>query len=97
MSGNNIIFDDKKNKKINFYKNKKLTQMENVDVKKIIVSTKIPCRTKNSCKYLIEYNDDADIRPLHIKLPQMIGCAKYFGTNKTTSFKVIDKNVKKIY
>ena len=71
--------------------------MENVDVNKIIVSTKIPYMTKNSCKYLIEYNDDDVIRPLHIKLPQMIRYAKYFGTNKTMSFKVIHKNVKKVY
>ena len=53
MSGNNMIFGDKKIKKINFYKNKKLTQMENVDVKKIIVSTKIPYGTKSSFKYFI--------------------------------------------
>ena len=91
MSGNNIIFDDKETKKINFCKSKRLTQMDNVDVNKVIVSTKILCGTKSSFKYFIEYNDDGDIRPLHIKLPQMIGYAKYFGTNKRMSFKVIDK------
>ena len=42
---------------------------------------------KNPFKYLIGYNDDV-IRPLCIKLPQMIGYVKYFESNKTISFKL---------
>ena len=39
-----------------------------------------------------------DIRPLCIKLPQMIGHAKYFESNKTMSFKVTDKKLfKKVH
>ena len=40
---------------------------------------------KSSFKYFIGYDDD-DIRPLHIKLPQMIGYVKCFDSNKTMSF-----------
>ena len=43
------------------------------------------------------YNDDDYIRPLCIKLRQMIGYAKYFDNNKTMSCKVSDKKVLKKY
>ena len=35
--------------------------------------------------------------PLSIKLPQMIGYAKYFDSNKTMSFKVSDKKLLRKY
>ena len=50
---------------------------------------------KSSFKYFISYDDNDDIRPLCIKLPQMIGDAKYFENNNTMSFKVIDKKLLK--
>ena len=40
MSGKNINFDDKKNQKSEFYKNKKVFQIDDVDVNKILVSKK---------------------------------------------------------
>ena len=40
MSRKNKIFDDEKINKSNFYKNKKLLQIDNVDVNKIPVSIK---------------------------------------------------------
>ena len=46
MSGRNINFDNKKNQKSDFYKNKKVFQIDDVDVKKILVSKKNPYRTK---------------------------------------------------
>ena len=52
---------------------------------------------KNSLKYFIGYNDIDVIRPLCIKLPEMIGCVKCFDSNKTMSFKVIDKQLLKRY
>ena len=62
--------------------------MDEIDVNKIIVSIKESYGTKNSSKYIIGYNDGDDIIRLYIKLPQMIGYAKYFDSNKTMSFKV---------
>ena len=46
MSGKNINFNDKKIKS-DFYKNKKVNKMENMDVNKILVSKKEPYGTKN--------------------------------------------------
>ena len=40
ISGKSIHFDDKKIKKIEFYKNRKLFQADDVDVNKILVSKK---------------------------------------------------------
>ena len=39
------------------------------------------------------YNDDDAIRPLCIKLPQMIAYVKNFDSNKTMSFKVVDNKL----
>ena len=91
-----INFDDKKINKSSFYKNKKLFNIHALDVNKILVSKKESCGAKNSLKYFIEYNDDDDvIRPLCIKVPQMIGYVKHFDSNKTMSFKVSDNKLLK--
>ena len=47
--------------------------------------------------YFIGYNDDDVIRPLCIKLSQMVGYVKHFDSNKTVSFKVIDNKLLKKY
>ena len=91
MSGKSIIFDDKKINKSNFYKNKKLFNIHDLDVNKILVSKKESYGKKNSLKYFIGYNDGV-IRPLCINLPQMIGYVKHFDSNKTMSFKISDNN-----
>ena len=55
MSGKNINFDDKKIKKIDFYKNQKAFQIDDTDINKILVSKKEPYGTKNALKYIIGY------------------------------------------
>ena len=62
MSGKNINFDDKKIKKSDFYKNKKVASIDNTDGNKILVSKKEQYDTKNSFKYFIGYNDNV-MRP----------------------------------
>ena len=52
---------------------------------------------KNSLKYFIGYNDDDVIRPLCIKLSQMIGYLKHFERNKTMYFIVVDNKLLKEY
>ena len=86
MSRKNINFDDKKIKKSTFCKNKIINTVENVDVNNIFVSKKEPYGTKNSYKYFIGYNDNDNIRPLCIRLPQMTGYARKFDENATLSF-----------
>ena len=76
MSGKSIDFDDKKYQKSEYYKNKKLTRIDDVDVNKVLVSKKKPYGTRNAFKYFIGYNDDDDIRLLCLRLLQMTGYAK---------------------
>ena len=97
MSGKSINFDHKKINKSNFYKNKKIFNIYDLDVNKILVSKKESYGTKNPLKYFIGYNDDDVIRPLCIKLAQMMGYVKHFHGNKTMSFKVINNLLLKKY
>ena len=97
MGGKNINFDDKKNKKSDFYKNKKINKIDDINVNNILVSKKEPYGTKNSFKYFIGYNDNDIIRPLCIRLPQMTGYVRKFNENSTMSFRVEDKQLLKNY
>ena len=51
MRGKSIIFEEKKINKSTFYKNKKLFNIHDLDVNKILVSKKESYGTKNSLKY----------------------------------------------
>ena len=87
-------------KKINksiFYDNEKLFSVYDIEVHKILISEKEPYCKKSLFKYFLGYNDDDVIRPLCIKLPQLIGYVKYFDSNKTKSFKVNDNRLLKQY
>ena len=97
MSGKSINFDDKKIKRSSFYKNKKINNIEDIDVNNVLVSKKEPYGTKSSHKYFIGYNDNDNIRPLCIRLPQMTGYARKFNKNSTISFIVKDKKLLKKY
>ena len=97
MSGKSINFADKKINKSNFYKNKKIFKIEDIDVNYILVSKKESHGTKKLSKYIIGYNDNDDIIRPYIKLPQMIGYVKRFDSNKTMSFKVSDERLLKNY
>ena len=97
MSGKNINFDDKKIKKSDFYKNKKINKIDDINVNNIWVSKKEPHGTKNSFKYFIGYNDNDIIRPLCIRLTQMTGYVRKSNENSTMSFRVEDKQLLKNY
>ena len=59
--------------------------MEDIDINKILDFKKVPYG-KESIKYCIGYNDHDDvIRPLCIKLPQMIGYVKHFDDNNNNN------------
>ena len=97
MSGKNINFDLRKIKRSSFYNNKTINNIEDIDVNNILVSKKEPYGTKNSHKCFIGYNDNDNIRPLSIKLPQMTGDARKFNENSTMPFIVKDKKLLKKY
>ena len=82
---------------MSFIKIKKITNIDDTDVNKILVSKKESYGTKNLFKYFIGYNDNDVIRPLCIRLPQMTGHAKKFSENVTMSFKVNNKQLLKNY
>ena len=97
MNRKNINFDDKKIRKSEFYKNKKVFQIDEIDVNKILVSKEESYGTKNALKYFIGYNDDDVIRPLCVRLSQMTGYARKFDKNVTMSFRANNKQVLKNY
>ena len=68
--------------KSSFYKNKKINNIEDINVNKILVSG---------------YNDNDFIRLLCIRLPQMTGYIRKFDENATMSFGVNNKQLLKNY
>ena len=69
MSRKKINFDSKKIEISNFYKdkNKKIYNIDDIDVNKILVSKKEPYGKKNALKYFIGHNDNDVIRPLCLR------------------------------
>ena len=72
-------------------------KIDDSDVNKILVSKEKPYCLKNSFKYFIRYIHNDVIRPLCIKLPQMIRYVRSFESNTTMSFKISDKQLLKKY
>ena len=103
MNGKNINFDNKNIKKANFYnKDKKIFNIDDVDVNKILFSKKEQYGKYNSSKYLIGYNDNGVIRPLYLFIPQTTGYINKFDKNKITMSLMIKdiqllKNYNKIW
>ena len=89
MGGKEIDFGDKNI-------NKKQFKIKDIDINKILISKPESYGKKNAKKYIIGYNDDV-IRPLHILLPKMTICVKYFDDDKTISFLADDKELLKEY
>ena len=99
MNGKNINFDNKKIKKSDLYnKNKKIFNIDDIDVNKILVSKKEQYGKNNSFIYFIGYNDNDVIRPLCLKLSKMTGYINKFDENKITmSLMIKDKQLLKNY
>ena len=103
INGNSINFDNKNIEKRDFYnKNKKIFNIDDVDVNKILISKKEQYGKYNSSKYFIGYNDNDVIRPLYLELSQMTGYINKFEKNKITMSLMIKdiqllKNYNKIW
>ena len=109
ISSKNINFGDKKINKSDFYRNKKVVKVDDIDVNKILVSKEKPYGIKDSFKYFIGYIDNDFIVPLFIwalfdndfigllKLLQMNGYVQKFEGNATMSFKINNKKLVKKY
>ena len=84
MSTSSINFKDKKIKKSDFYnKTKKIFNINDIDVNKILVSKKEQYGKYNSFKYFIGYNYNV-IRPLYLFISQTTGYINKFDKNKIT-------------
>ena len=83
MNGKNIKIDNNKIKKSDFYnKNKKIFNIDHIDVNKILLSKKEQSGKNNSFIQFIGYNDNDVIRPLCLKLLKMTGDINKFDENK---------------
>ena len=95
MGKSTIKFGDQSAEKSNLYKkDTKIFEIEDIDVYRIKTSVKnIYSQKKNkSYKYYIGYDDNDEIIPLIIRLPQMIGYYNIFEDgNKTMYFRCDDK------
>ena len=75
----------KKSKKSDFYKkSKKMFNIHDIDVNKILISKKEPYGKKNTLIYFIGYNDNDVIKPLCLKLSKMASYINEFNENKNT-------------
>ena len=96
-------FWQQKYQKSNFNnKNKKIFNIDDIDVNKILVSKKEQYGKHNSFKYFIGYNDNGVIRPLYLFLSQTTGYINKFDKNKITMSLMIKdiqllKNYNKIW
>ena len=85
MSIRSINFNDKKIKKSDFNnKNKKIFNINNIDISKILISKKEPYSKYNSFKYFIGYKDNDVIRLLYLLFSQTTGYINRFDKNKVT-------------
>ena len=78
-------FWQQKYQKSNFYnKNKKIFNIDDTDVNKILVSKKEQYGKYDSSKYFIGYNANGVIRPLYLFLSQTTDYINKFDKNKRT-------------
>ena len=83
MNRKSINFNNKNIKKSNFYNNnKKIFNIDDIDVNKILVSKKEQYGKYNSFKHFIGYNDNDVIRPLYLFVSQTTGYINKFEKNK---------------
>ena len=80
------------NQKKRILQNKKVTKINDIDVKKILVSKEEPYGTKNSFKYFIGYNDNDVIRTLCIKLHKWLVMLEYLKVTKQCLLRLVTNN-----
>ena len=98
MNRRSINFNDKKIKESDFYnKNKKIFNIDDIDINKILVSKKERYSKYNSSKYFIGYDDNGIIRPLYLFTSQTTGYINKFDKNKIKmSLMIKDIQLKKM-
>ena len=77
MSEITLKFDNIKVNKKEFHKSKQPIDLMSVNIDQIVVSDKFE-HSDEGYKYFIGYEEDENVKPLGIILPQMNGYIKYF-------------------
>ena len=77
MSEITVKFDNIKVNKKEFHKSKQPIDLMSVNIDQIVVSDKFE-HSDEGYKYFIGYQEDENVKPLGITLPQMNGYIKYF-------------------
>ena len=91
MNKKSVNFNDKIIKKSDFYiKNKKIFNINDIGINKILVSKKEAYNKYNSFKYFTGYNDNRVIRPLYLFISQTPGYINRFDKNKITMSLMIE-------
>ena len=90
------ISTTKRLKKVTSTKTKKIFNINDIVVNKILVSKNEEYGKYNSFKHFIGYNDNDVIKPLYLELSQMTGYINKFNEN-TMSLMIKDKQVLKNY
>ena len=54
------------------YGQRQITDLFTIDVKKVVVSDKVPCNNGKGCRYIVGYQVDGALIPLFIKIPKDI-------------------------
>ena len=80
MSEITLKFDNIRVNKKEFHKSKQPIDLMSVNVEQIVVSDKFK-HSDEGYKYFIGYQEDENIKPLCIILPQMNGYIKYLVKN----------------
>ena len=78
-------------------KTKKIFNIDDIDINKILVYKKEQHGKYNSFKYFIGYNDNNVIRPLYLFLSQTTGYINKFDKNKIMSLMIKDIQLLKSY
>ena len=69
-----------------FYGQRQITDLFTIDVKKVVVSDKVPCNNGKDCHYIVGYQANEALAPLFIKTPKNIfsyGVSQY---NKNSAY-----------
>ena len=83
----------KKSKKATFtIKTKKMFNIDDIHVNKILVSKKEQYGKYSSFKYFVGYNDNDVIRPLYLFISQTTGYINKFEKNKIAMSLMVEEN-----
>ena len=86
----------KLSKKLTFTKTKKLLQINDIDVNKLLVPKKESYDKKNGFEHIIGYNDNSVIRSLYLNISQLPTYTKRFKKNDEQLVKNYNKIWEKV-